>query len=502
MAFKPLTKAEVLNALSFGKRVAEEEFAELGRYFVMTNQWQQLLADEIDVFYGHKGTGKSALYATLWQHRTELQAKNILLVKGENIRGAPAFRALLETPSLNEGRFQHLWKLFFLQLIGSTFREARFRSRKARDLISRLEDSGLLPREGGLGGLLRAALNYVTHFTRPEAVSGTIELDTATSLPSGVTAKISFKDPDLLNRDAEMASVDSLLMMAEEDLEAKNLNLWILLDRLDVAFHEYEEIEIAALRTLFRVYSDFLAFRRIGLKVFLRSDIWERITQEGFREASHITRATTIQWSRNPFLNMVLRRVLQSDVVVSHFGVAQDETLASIRDQEVLFHRIIEPELSIGGERANTFDWILRLTKDGTGRSTPREVIHLLAEARTIQIQKAAIGEDFPSGEALISGSSVLEALRSVSEFRLNQTLLSEYPVFRAVIGKLKGAPHHHSIDSLAELWQFPESWVSPRAEELVEVGFFERRGTREKPVYWIPFLYRPALDMRIDTAG
>ncbi len=30
----------------------------------------------------------------------------------------------------------------------------------------------------------------------------------------------------------------------------------------------------------------------------------------------------------------------------------------------------------------------------------------------------------------------------------------------------------------------------------LVEVGFFERRGSRDIPDYWIPFLYREALEL------
>jgi hypothetical protein len=34
-------------------------------------------------------------------------------------------------------------------------------------------------------------------------------------------------------------------------------------------------------------------------------------------------------------------------------------------------------------------------------------------------------------------------------------------------------------------------------ASDLAEVGFFERRGTtREDPNYWVPFLYRDALNM------
>jgi hypothetical protein len=29
-----------------------------------------------------------------------------------------------------------------------------------------------------------------------------------------------------------------------------------------------------------------------------------------------------------------------------------------------------------------------------------------------------------------------------------------------------------------------------------VDIGFFELRGTKQEPVYWVPFLYRDALNL------
>ena len=33
-------------------------------------------------------------------------------------------------------------------------------------------------------------------------------------------------------------------------------------------------------------------------------------------------------------------------------------------------------------------------------------------------------------------------------------------------------------------------------AEELVQVGFFEERGAQRESTFWVPFLYRDALEM------
>jgi hypothetical protein len=61
------SKRGLLTGLSLGKRVAEEEVDDLALYFVETEQWRKVLADEVDVIFGSKGAGKSALYSALLQ---------------------------------------------------------------------------------------------------------------------------------------------------------------------------------------------------------------------------------------------------------------------------------------------------------------------------------------------------------------------------------------------------------------------------------------------------
>jgi hypothetical protein len=51
------------------------------------------------------------------------------------------------------------------------------------------------------------------------------------------------------------------------------INVWILLDRLDVAFAEHPDLEANALQGLFRVYLDLMGYEHVKLKIFLRSDI-------------------------------------------------------------------------------------------------------------------------------------------------------------------------------------------------------------------------------------
>src|SRR5437879_6778613 len=105
-------KRAVLSSMTFGHRVAEEETDVLATYFVETDHWDRLYRGDIDVIYGPKGSGKSALYALLISKNSELFERNILLVAGENPRGAPAFRDLVTDPPASEREFVGLWKLY------------------------------------------------------------------------------------------------------------------------------------------------------------------------------------------------------------------------------------------------------------------------------------------------------------------------------------------------------------------------------------------------------
>lgn len=248
---------EVLRELSFGERVAEEEAAELSRYFVQTEQWRQLFAGEVDVVYGFKGTGKSALYSTLLNHEDELLKRSVLMIAGENVRGAPVFRDLVDDPPASEQEFRNLWKLYLLQLVGLTFRENSFGTESAKRLLNLLEEEELLPKKGGLKAFVRSALDYVRSLIKtPESLLTTLELDPATQQPKAISGRITFREPSQRAAKAGYVSTDTLFELANKALEEHSASVWILLDRLDVAFAENEPLEHNALRALFTVYLD------------------------------------------------------------------------------------------------------------------------------------------------------------------------------------------------------------------------------------------------------
>jgi hypothetical protein len=488
-----MTKREVLASLTFGQRIAEDEADALASYFVETEQWRKIISGEADVVYGPKGSGKSALYSLLRQKREELTAKGIIPVAGENVRGTPVFEDLVADPPASEEQFRGLWKLYFLSLMGKALQVLRLKNDHADAVVAALEQAQLLTTgEWSLRKMLKSALEYI----RRAELSAEMKVNPATGLLEGFGGKITLREPGAEEENKGFISADSLLVQADKAFAVEGKRFWIVLDRLDVAFADSEGLERNALRALFRVYRDMQGLNNVSVKILLRDDIWARITDEGFREASHITRAVTITWEARALLNLVIRRALHNAELKAYYKVESENVLASVEEQRKLFYRIFPPQVDAGARKSTTLDWMLSRTADGTKQTAPRELIHLLSAARDEQLKLLEMGGQEPPGEMLISPAALKAALPSVSRVRYNQTLCAEHAAFKPWMAQLEGEKTQQTVATLAKIWKVPAAEALTRAEKLSDIGFFEMRGTKEQPIFWVPFLYRDALHL------
>ncbi|GAC1529324.1 MAG: hypothetical protein NVS2B16_36710 [Chloroflexota bacterium] len=490
-----MDKSDVLEAVTFGQRIAEQEVDELSSYFVETVTWRSIYAGDVDVVYGPKGSGKSALYSLLRDREDALRARHIALISAENPSGAPVFRDLVADPPASTGEFRNLWKLYILSLVARQLRQQKTASTPAKKLIRVMEQAGLLPREASLRGVLRSVVDYIGQMRSAEGIEAGVNLDPMTAGAQPVL-RILFREPSSLDRKLGQTSADELLEMANRALRDLGLTVWVLFDRLDVAFSESAELESNALAALFRAYLDIQHLTHLSLKIFLRNDVWQRVTRSGFPEASHITRSLSIVWNKDSLMNLVVRRLIRNEAIRSFYGVQEAEVLADARKQEALFYRVFPPKVDLGARRPATFVWMLLRTQDGSEHNAPRELIHLLSAARDIQRRKLEEGHKEPAGEALFDRSSIRDALPEVSRERLEQTLYAEYPHLRRWLMRLKREKTEQTPDSLAKTWDVDREVAVQLADELVQIGFLEERGAQSEPTFWVPFLYRDALEM------
>jgi hypothetical protein len=484
-------KEALLRDASFGRRIAEEEKDELATYFVETDQWRRLASGEIDVVYGAKGSGKSALYSLLVQKAEEFFDRGILIVPGENPSGTPAFQGLVTDPPTSEEEFIGLWKTYFLSLVANVLQEWGVETEEAKTVYRALEEAGLLKRERSLQALLRAVRDYVK---RADSLEAGVVVDPAGN-PTGLTGKITLREPEGAQLEGGFVSVDSLLAAADAALSDLHFEVWVVLDRLDVAFAQHEDLEKNALRALFKAYLDMGALTKISVKIFLRSDIWLRITEEGFREGSHITRTLTISWDERSLRHLLLRRILKNEPIANYYGADPDSVFGDVAAQEELIASML-PDQVDAGRNPKTFSWMVSRTADGSRATAPRELIHLASALRDHQLKRLELGHESPPGDELFDRQSFKDALEEVSEVRLVQTLYAEYPNLKPFIEQLKREKAEQRVTTLASIWDVDDSEAADLATKLVGVGVFELRGSNDAPSYWVPFLYRDALEL------
>lgn len=487
-------KLELLRSLEIGARVAEEEAEKLEKYFVETDQWRQMESGKVDVVYGPKGSGKSALYTLLNKRQDEFFDRGILLAAGENVRGATVFRSVVSNPPPSELAFQYLWKLYCLTLIASTLRDYGIKQGHASDLISSLTKANLLPPTSGLPAIFKAVTSYLTGWMSrdPKSVAWALSFDES-GIPS-VERKVEFAEQSDQQNLGDIP-VDDYLAMADLALKTENLTLWLLFDRLDVAFAESPELERNALRALFRTYNDLKSLNNISLKIFVRDDIWRRITEGGFTEASHITKSLTISWDNGGLLNLIVQRLLSNESILKYCNVDADAVRSSYEAQKQLFYTLAPAQID-SGKNPQTFDWMVSRTTDGTGMPAPRELIHLLSTVTKLQIQRFERGAADVEGNQVYERPPFKEGLVEVSKVRYEQTLLAEYPALRDYLNQLDGEKCEQTAESLANLWGVPTDDALRIARQLAEVGFFYTIGEKSAPSFWAAFLYRPALNL------
>jgi hypothetical protein len=492
-------KRAVLSSVTFGARIAEDERNGLADYFVETDQWRKVVAGDVDIVFGSKGAGKSAIYTSLMNREDEFADRGVLIVSAEKPRGSTVFQGLVAEPPTAEIEFVGIWKLYILSLLGSVIADYGFVGDSARTVRDALFGEGLLAAaDAPLSSRFRTVWDWIRSLPGRVQPEGEVKLDPSFQTVTGIAFKISLQEPSSQDRAAGLVSLDELLARADKAFEDNGFDVWILFDRLDVAFSESRDLEANGIRALFKTYGDMRDLDHIGLKIFLRTDIWNDVTKSGFREASHVTKQLRIEWGDASLLNLVVSRLLTVPALVEYCGMDPAAVRRDATQQRAFFDTIVPEKVDVG-RNPYTFEWILGRVQDGTKQPAPREVIHLLNEARDAQLRALERGEQSPPGTELISRAALRESLLPVSKVRLEQTLYAEYPVEKPWIQALEGQKTQQTVQSLAEIWEVEVAEAASRTQRLVEIGFLQELGDQS---FWVPFLYRPGLAMRQGAAG
>ena len=494
--------ALLLAGLDLGSSVAESDtLLEAAR--IETSVFEDLLADRVDLIPGTKGSGKTALYRIFVDFLPQIMLSDnkIIIAHGVQQRQDSVFLAYKkEFDQLSEGDFVDFWCIYVISLAYEQFiRNDRYKtllamcSTEIAEFRSAYKDAGIpdFARRQTFQEILAWTLAVLSRLKpkvtwKPPEDVGQFELSLGASPPSRRTTR-NDDDPRM------PAYIDRAAAKLEVLLNKANLNIWLMVDRLDELFARRSETETRALRGLLRTLRLFPS-PRIRIKVFLRDDILAQIVADtGFTALTHITarRSDILRWSEEQILAMIVRRIFTNEKFVKHFSIDKHLLESSTEYQRQTFYKVFADTVYRPPNQSGTLRWIYNHTKDGRGVVTPRDVISLLT--RAIQWQRDEYRRD-QSGttDRLISGPAISYGLEEMSKEKRTTYLEAEFPHKWDAIRKLIGGGTEYSDTAIHRLFgkKYQDS-----AEDLISMGVLERGTRRGVQTFRVPFIYRRALD-------
>jgi hypothetical protein len=478
----------LLRKLDLGNSVAEFDEA-LDRYFVETEAFRALALDRADIIAGEKGTGKTALYRVFKKRYTSIgELKQVEVVAGFNPAGNPVFQRLAQVPPLSEGQYVSIWKTYLLSLVGNWVLElyGSQATKRMWELESLLVQIGLRSSDDSAQTIFSKLINVMARIMKPKSAQVAFTASEA-GIPI-ITPKLEFESIAPSADPPEYIPHEKALSILNEALEEVDLTVWIVLDRLDEAFQGFPSVEILALRALFRTYLDLNAYPRIRLKLFVRNDVFRKVTQGGFVNLTHVNaRKIEIIWEEEDLLSLFARRVRESAEFVA------DMSMTSCTDRGI-FDQIFPKQVDQGPRKPTTWNWMMSRIRDGNGIKPPRNLIDLALKAREAQIRSEDRSpHEYTPDLPLVEADSIRRAHRVLSEQRVQDTLLAEAADLAPFINHFRGGKAEHNEASLATLLAVPEAGVRAAVKPLIEMGFLEEIGSRS---FKVPMLYREGLEI------
>lgn len=471
---------KVLQALDLGSSVAEHDVA-LERYFVETETFRILIGDRCDVVAGDKGTGKTALYRILQErYRLVPQLAGVEIVPAFNPVGTPVFQRLAESATLSEQSYIGIWKSYLLALVGNWIlgvSEGDYDQDLSRldDLLTRI---GMRSMDDAPQTIFSQLVNRIKKILRQTSA---VEIS-GTATPAGVPiigARLEFSGDDHVE---SIARHDDALRLLNRILEKWDITVWVVLDRLDEAFQGQPTLEAPVLRALLRTYLDSLEFERLRIKLFVRKDLFRRITTAGFVNLTHINaRKIEITWDEEDLYNLLYWRFADNDEFISVLAPPSTEP-------DPVFDAVFPKQVDSGARKPTTWTWMMGRVRDGSGVKTPRNLIDLILKAREAQLRREEWApREHMVTQPLLEADSLKRGLDALSYQRVEDTLLAEAGELADDIEKFRRGKAEHSPGSLRNV--LGEGYLE-KAKLLQQIGFLEPVGLNFK----IPMLYRPGL--------
>ena len=260
-------------------------------------------------------------------------------------------------------------------------------------------------------------------------------------------------------------AVDRLFQERDAEFDGKGVHLLVLFDALDRCADDWKEM-YRRIRGLLQAALDLLSYKRLRLKIFLRSDQADETEISDFPDASKVLySAVNLNWPRRDLYGLlwrclgngpnggVLRGFLRGGdwpaVFAGRqrsFSVPRELVLDEDRQRET-FHRIAGPSMGGNQRRGRPYAWVANHLEDTEKRVSPRSFLFALRTAAD------ETSEQHPDHEYALHCDSIKRGVQAASAIRVGE-LQEDYPWLREVMGALAGMLVPLEFEELARRWR------------------------------------------------
>lgn len=481
-----MNKIELLSDLKLGSSVAEYD-RDLDKYFINTNYVKELINNDYDIIRGVKGAGKTAMLVALTKNKGQYEKlKSVKLVQAINLTGDPDFKKAFDRidDDVEQQMLVDAWKIY---LINIAWKNVDSNFEKYNEVKKYLKENNLITiKDSFLDKIL-----YSFQRVMPTKVTNTFNIDGSTTQALEFDRNVNTTDGNIQG-DTPIIDFNNIFTKINDILKKNNCSLWIMMDRLDDAFPDKSKKSILALKTLFYAYKDISLYDNFKIKMFIRDDIYNDITDKRFTSLTHVAAntSTPIKWDREKLENLFIERLLYNENFKSYLQEMDiDYTELNEQKREIILQKFFKKQVDVGRNNPDSFGWIINHITDGLNIFTPRDLISLIDKAKHYQIEEWRLTNNSEQEDYFIGAAALRKAYETISKDKLDTQLYAEYPELKRHIEKFKDLKAEHNEDSLRNLLGL--RWKSI-IEKLVNIGFIEEK--KSTKIWKIPFLYRAGL--------
>ena len=267
--------------------------------------------------------------------------------------------------------------------------------------------------------------------------------------------------------------IDRLFRERDDEFNQQGVYCLILFDALDRCADDWQDM-YRMIRGLLQTALNMRAYRRLRVKVFLRSDQVDETKIADFPDASKVlSSAVELNWPSHELYGLLWYYLSNGPhgADFRKFLTAEDWQSVEAGEQRVFsvprfliskgeyqrekFHVIAGPWMGRGPKRGFPYTWIPNHLADTEGRVSPRS---FLAALKTAAKNTA---DWHPDHDHALHYDSIKRGVQEASKIRVRE-IQEDYPWVHQILSPLEGMVVPRKFDEIAERWQ-----LDPLAEAV-----------------------------------